>query len=82
MKLINYQDFKRIQRLSLNDFNRWVQSIYKSGFSDGLEEGGWISDGEIFVILRSEKIGEERANRIVDKIIKSCGGDPWTMEAT
>lgn len=38
-KAITFKEFKAVQRMPLNTFNRWVSSIYMSGVQDGLKEG-------------------------------------------
>ena len=37
-KLASFTDFKKVRNLSFNDFNRWVISVYQSGFEDGKAE--------------------------------------------
>lgn len=39
MKIVDLKAFKTVQHMSLNQFCRWVESIYRSGFEDGLREG-------------------------------------------
>lgn len=74
MKPVSFSDMKRVRRMELNEFNRWVTSIYASGFGDGYEVGETWTDDEIFKLLRSERIGEEKANRIVNKLLR-CEDD-------
>lgn len=79
-KPASFSDMKRVNKMSYNDFNRWVSSIYKSGYNDGLDTNNWVSDEDIFAILRSEGIGKERANRICDRIMEIGGESPWILE--
>lgn len=70
MKPVNYADFKHIQKMSLNDFNRWLNGICKNIYEQGLNYGAvWMED-DLFQLLRSEGIGAERANRIIDKMLE------------
>lgn len=69
MKPASFSDMKRVRKMELNDFNRWVTSIYKSGFDDGLDVGAMWSDEEIYNLLRSEHIGAEKSARIVEKLL-------------
>jgi hypothetical protein len=82
MKAVNQATFNIIKKMSLNDFNRWIDRIFKDayqedmnnwyekGFEFGLNYGAvWMED-DLFRLLRSEGIGAERANRIIDKMLK------------
>lgn len=68
MKAVSFSDFKRVKGMSLNTFNRWITEIYKSGFGDGLDVGEMWTDKTIYRLLRMEKLGEERARRIAEKL--------------
>ena len=70
MKPASFSDMKRVRRMELNEFNRWVTSVYTSGFDDGLDVGQMWGDVEIFDLLRSEHIGVEKAVRIVEKLLR------------
>lgn len=70
MKPASFSDMKKVRKMELNDFNRWVTSIYTSGFDDGLDVGSTWTDTEIFDLLRSERIGAEKAQRIVDRLLE------------
>ena len=39
MKPITFAQLKRIQKMSLNDFNRWLTELCKAMYSDGFKEG-------------------------------------------
>lgn len=78
MKPVNFQTYKTVTRMSLNEFNRWVTSIYKTVFADGLEEGekeipddaAILSDDELFRKLQEiPGIGERTAAKIVAYIM-------------
>lgn len=79
-KLVDFNNWKQVKKLSLNDFNRWVISIYQSGYKDGQE-----AEKEKFKELESEctvmmdddlkdllltvpGVGEKRAETIVEKV--------------
>jgi hypothetical protein len=70
MKPVKYADFKRIQKMSLNDFNRWMHGICKDMYVQGLNYGAVWTEDDLFRLLRSEGIGAERANRIIDKMLE------------
>jgi len=74
MKPARFSDMKRVRKMELNEFNRWVTSIYKSGFDDGLDVGALWSDEDIYELLRSEHIGVERAARIVERLLRGKDG--------
>ena len=38
-KAVDFNTYKRLQKMSFADFNRWVTSIYMSGVQYGLKEG-------------------------------------------
>jgi len=33
-KAVDFSTYKKLTKMSLNDFNRWVESVYRSGFDD------------------------------------------------
>jgi len=77
-KIASISDFKRVQKMSLNDFNRWVSEIYRTGFLDGMEKKdekivAEITDDCLLKTMLSVKgIGEKRARQVID-IIMSYG---------
>lgn len=70
MKPISFHDYKQLTKKSLNDFNRWLQDFYRVAVEHGLNIGSAWTEDEVFNILRSEGIGAERANRIVDRLLE------------
>lgn len=76
-KAITFKEFKAVQRMPLNTFNRWVSSIYMSGVQDGLKEGEKELDecytfttDELTTFLQTiPGIGQKTAEKIVDAII-------------
>lgn len=78
-KLLSYSDYKRITRLPLNEFNRWVTSIYKSGVQDGVVEGegeydrcmSFDEESLKDFLLSIPGIGKNTADKIVEAMIKA-----------
>lgn len=79
-KLLDFSAYKLLKRMSFNDLNRWVVSIYKSGFEDGLEEAekdtqnedvvAQLTDERLLEIILSVKgIGKNRASAVVEKVL-------------
>lgn len=78
-KTASFSDFKRIQRLTLNDFNKWMLTFYQSAYEDGLKEGesefddcvAAIYEDRLMEILLSIKgIGQNRADQIIAAILE------------
>ena len=78
-KIASFADFKRIHKMTLNDFNLWMQAFYQSAYEDGLHDGeaefedcvAAVYEDQLFDVLLSIKgIGENRAKQIVDAILK------------
>lgn len=81
---MRYADVKNLQRMSKNEFSRWVENygkaIYQEGFTDGEnsviedaiaseEEAITLTEEVMFDLLVSIKgISERLANEILDKI--------------
>lgn len=74
-KLISFKNLKELQKLPLNSFNRWVESIYESGKQDGIdfvsqETVAEVGENELYNILLSVKgIGPTRAMQVMRKIV-------------
>ena len=79
MKPVSFSAFKKIQHFSLNEFNRWTEVIYKSGFQDGIdaveeETVAELHENDLYDILLSVRgIGAKRASEVMKKII----GENW-----
>lgn len=69
-KPLSFHELKEIRRFTLNDFNRWFRDVYEAGLNAGAAYGALWRDDEIYMLLRSERIGEERAWRIVEKLLE------------
>ena len=79
-KPASFSDMKRVNKLSYNDFNRWVFSLYNSAYYDGLKTGNWASDESIFDILCRNGIDTEKACKICDEILKIDDECPYVLE--
>lgn len=64
--------FSKMKKMSYSQFLEKLQSYgheaYEAGIREGESEGAWWTDEQIYRLLRSERIGEERARRIVEKL--------------
>ena len=74
-KPADFATYKMVKNLSFNDFNRWVTSIYGSGYCDGqdaINEGcvAALTDDRLLEIILSVKgIGKNRAQELMQKIL-------------
>ena len=83
MKPITFAQLKRIQKMSLNDFNRWIESLCRTIYEDGLREGesefdnaAILTEERLMEILLSVKgIGRNRAEQVVEIILKEEASD-------
>lgn len=76
LKPLNFSQFKQLKKVSLNDMNRWVMSIYQSGYDEGLaskeEQIIELSDDELFQrIMSVPGMTEDLACEIVSVILDS-----------
>ena len=77
MKPITFAELKRIQKLSLNEFNRWITALCKEVYEDGLREGEsefddaaiLTADRFIEIMLSVKGIGRNRAEQVLDIIL-------------
>lgn len=64
--------YNKVKKMSLVQFRQWLSAFGKACFEEGLAtgeaEGAWWSDEQIYQLLRAEKIGADRARRIVQKL--------------
>ena len=76
--------FSRVKKLSYRQFKEWLLSYgkaaYQMGLAEGENEGAWWSDDEIFQILREERIGAEKARRIIEKLLEREGVENGGIE--
>ena len=77
MKPITFAQLKRIQKMSLNDFNRWLTELCKAMYSDGFKEGesefddcAIVTEERLMEVLLSVKgIGKNRAEQVVNILL-------------
>lgn len=78
MKPITFAQLKRIQKMSLNDFNRWLMELCKAMYSDGFKEGESefndcaivLTEDRLMEILLSVRgIGKNRAEQVLAIIL-------------
>ena len=76
MKAASFSTFKKVQKMSLNQFNRWAESVYKHGVQDGIdfieeETVAELTEDDLYNILLSVKgIGQKRADEVMRRILK------------
>ena len=72
-KPVDFSTYKMVKNLTFNDFNRWVVSIYNTGYQDGLNsEPDYVelTDDDLLDILLSVKgIGKNRSLQVVEKVL-------------
>ena len=80
MKDIELAQLKKVKKMPPAQLMEWLIAFGKACFEDGLRtgeaEGAWWSDEQVFEMLRSEKIGAERARRIAQKLADGPDGSP------
>lgn len=83
MKPITFAELKRIQKLSLNEFNRWITALCKEIYEDGLREGeSEFDDAAILtadrlmdIMLSVKGIGRNRAEQVLEAILSEGASD-------
>lgn len=77
MKPISFAQLKQIQKMSLNDFNRWLMELCKAMYSDGFKEGesefddcAIVTEDRLMEVLLSVKgIGRNRAEQVINILL-------------
>lgn len=77
MKPITFAQLKRIQKMSLNDFNRWLMELCKAMYSDGFKEGesefddcAIVTEERLMEVMLSVKgIGRNRAEQVINILL-------------
>ena len=77
MKPITFAQLKRIQKMSLNDFNRWLTELCKAMYSDGFKEGesefddcAIVTEERLMEVMLSVKgIGRNRAEQVINILL-------------
>jgi hypothetical protein len=75
MKPLSFSDMKHIQRMNLNELNRWVLAIYRQANIDGRQEAlkdavVWDMDDLKDRLLEIPQVGEKRASDIMDAVME------------
>lgn len=79
MKPVTFSMLKKIQKMTLNQFNIFAQDVYKTGVQDGIDaiENETVAEMDIDdfynLLLSIKGIGEKRANEIIDKVLNRGG---------
>ena len=77
MKPISFAQLKQIQKMSLNDFNRWLMELCKVMYSDGFKEGesefddcAIVTEERLMEVMLSVKgIGRNRAEQVINILL-------------
>lgn len=77
MKPITFAQLKQIQKMSLNDFNRWLMELCKAMYSDGFKEGesefddcAIVTEERLMEVMLSVKgIGRNRAEQVINILL-------------
>lgn len=77
MKPITFAQLKQIQKMSLNEFNRWLSALCTTLYQDGIKEGessfddaAILTEDRMMEILLSVKgIGRNRAEQVISIIL-------------
>lgn len=69
--VINRKEYQNIRKMDYNQMNLYIQSIYKSGYTDGVKSVPGIDIVEIKNVLLSIKgLGEKRVADILEVLEK------------
>lgn len=64
--VINRKEYQNIRKMDHNQMNLYIQSIYKSGYAEGVKSVPGIDIAEIQKVLLSVKgLGEKRVEAIL-----------------
>ena len=75
-KALDFSTYKKLQKLSLNDTNRWINALYAQAHDDGKKElldectATLTEDRLLEIILSVKGIGRNRAEQVVTKILE------------
>lgn len=81
MKALSYQQYKQVLKMSHNDLNRFIVSMYRNGYEQakqdivGDEDGVAVvlDEAEVIEVLRQCRISEKRAVEIVGRLTERNG---------
>ncbi len=78
-KVADFNTYKRLQKMSFADFNRWVISVYKSGHADGVDEESekygdnplLLNEDSLYdILITVPGIGEKLANKVIERMVE------------
>lgn len=78
-KVADFSTYKHLQKMSFADFNRWVISVYKSGYADGADteskkygENPLVLDEDSLydILISVPGVGNKLANKIIDRMVE------------
>lgn len=75
LKVMDFATYKKLHKLSLNDTNRWIKSVYASAYDEGQKDmmsecvASLTEDMLLDILLSVKGIGEKRARQVIDKIL-------------
>jgi DNA uptake protein ComE-like DNA-binding protein len=78
-KVADFSTYKHLQKMSFADFNRWVISVYKSGYADGADEESkkyednslTLNEDSLYdILITVPGIGEKLANKIIERMVE------------
>ena len=78
MKAVKFDQYKKIIKMSLNEFNRWLQDVCAESYRQGLREGESEFDDSIIIpveefpqLLTSIKgVGDKTAELIINRVFE------------
>lgn len=78
-KVADFNTYKHLQKMSFADFNRWVISVYKSGYVDGVDEESEkygknpliLNEDSLYdILITVPGIGEKLADKIIERMVE------------
>ena len=77
-KALDFSTYKKLQKLSLNDTNRWINALYAQAYDDGKNENpildecvaAMTEERLLEIILSVKGIGQKRAEQLLSKILE------------
>ena len=78
-KVADFSTYKHLQKMSFADFNRWVISVYKSGYADGSDEESEkygdhpliLNEDSLYdILITVPGIGEKLADKVIERMVE------------
>lgn len=78
IKPLDFSTYKKLQKLSFNDTNRWISVLYAQAYDDGKNENqvseecvaAMTEERLLEIILSVKGIGQKRAEELLNKILE------------